>query len=408
MPGALLIVDFADNLKLVGFLWDRVDDLAALVLGLWKFAGDVQCRFAVQRRIDAIVEKRRGQGDLPASITRWRGERRPVTSHHRRRRNIAGRVPSRGAGYGPLIASEEEELVLQNRSTQRSAKLIALQIVSLQGKEVSSVERVIAHKLKRVAMQLIRARLGDRVDLAARSPAAARSGAAADFHLKLLERIREREWHLRVVIRIVMHGSVQGIHHSELQSASDGDKISCSTRTPNKTARYRACNPLDSGARDCDQVGDPAPLQRQFQNPLVLDDRTHSRAPRFHERGIGLHLDLFGDLTDLQNRVDHRVAVDLQDNSGLYKRTKTEQCRFKSIRTQRQVRQNVGSGLIRDGSSGDARIGLRCCHFHTRQHRPTLISNGAADLRRRLRPDAPAGHRRSHQSNEKSDPNVFH
>ncbi len=80
---------------------------------------------------------------------------------------------------------------------------------------------------------------------------------------------------------------------------------------------------MRSAARECDQVGDIAGRQRQFQNPLGLDHLTYGRAPRLHERSIGLNLDLLGNLTDVENGVYHLAAIHLQDNAGLDECAKT-------------------------------------------------------------------------------------
>ena len=53
-----------------------------------------------------------------------------------------------GARQSALDTSEHKQFVLQNRSTQRSAKLIALQIISCWRKGVSGVEFVVADKLE--------------------------------------------------------------------------------------------------------------------------------------------------------------------------------------------------------------------------------------------------------------------
>jgi len=75
--------------------------------------------------------------------------------------------------------------------------------------------------------------------------------------------------------------------------------------------------------------------------------------------------------------------------------------------TQRQVRQNVGSRLIRNSSSTDTCIGLCCGHVHAGQHRTALIPDSTTDLRGRLRPCIRAGYGGSQQSGEQSDPRRF-
>ena len=101
-----------------------------------------------------------------------------------------------------------------------------------------------------------------------------------------------------------------------------------------------------------------------------------------------MNLDLLGHLADFQNDIDHRTRIDLQHDAALYVSPESRQSRFQPIRTKDQVRQNIGSGFIRDGRSRNARFRLRHLDFDARQHRAALVSCRPADLRRRLRPHA--------------------
>src|SRR5262249_5625980 len=84
--------------------------------------------------------------------------------------------------------------------------------------------------------------------------------------------------------------------------------------------------------------------------------------------------------------IDHRIGVDLQDYTGLHKRSKPSEGRFQPIRSQREVGQNVRSCFVSEGGSYDARVCLGHRYLHTRQHRSTLIRDGTIDLCCRLRP----------------------
>jgi hypothetical protein len=56
----------------------------------------------------------------------------------------------------PLVAGEEERAAFQNRTTQCSAELIALEVLLLRGEEVLRVERVIAQELERAPVEGVR------------------------------------------------------------------------------------------------------------------------------------------------------------------------------------------------------------------------------------------------------------
>ena len=159
MPGAPLIVDFADGLYLVPFFHESESDLAALILRLGQFRRDVYRRPAVERRVDLVAREWRRQIDLAAGITSRGGEISEIARHHRGRWNVANRGARIRAGFRALISAEEEEFVPHNRSAKRPAVLVSLQRIPDIGKIIPGVELVIADKLKKVAMKFIRARL---------------------------------------------------------------------------------------------------------------------------------------------------------------------------------------------------------------------------------------------------------
>src|SRR5262249_2272353 len=68
-----------------------------------------------------------------------------------------------------LVAGEEERPAFQNRATQRSAELIALEGLLLRGEEVLRAERVMAQELERAPVKGVRPRLGDGIERAARA-----------------------------------------------------------------------------------------------------------------------------------------------------------------------------------------------------------------------------------------------
>src|SRR5262245_56184226 len=84
----------------------------------------------------------------------------------------------------------------------------------------------------------------------------------------------------------------------------------------------------DGGTGECDQIGDVASVERELENALVLNNCADCRSACLNERGIGLNLDLLGYLTDLQGRINHWTAVDLQNDSGLHKGAKSRQSCF--------------------------------------------------------------------------------
>ena len=67
------------------------------------------------------------------------------------------------ADDGVLESTEEKQLLFANRTSDHSAELIPLERVSNWGVITPCIKIAIPHKFKRVAMELIRARLCNRV-----------------------------------------------------------------------------------------------------------------------------------------------------------------------------------------------------------------------------------------------------
>src|SRR2546426_10833470 len=107
-------------------------------------------------------------------------------------------------------------------------------------KGFSRVKRIVPRELKGAAMGLIRAGFRDSADVPAGSPRPACSAHAADVDFEFLESIRKRKRYLGVVVRVVVHGAIQCIHHSEIQPTPDGNIIGGSACASYETAGNRA------------------------------------------------------------------------------------------------------------------------------------------------------------------------
>ena len=93
-------------------------------------------------------------------------------------------------------------------------------------------------------------------------------------------------------------------------------------------------------------------------------------------------------LTDFKGDIDLRIAVHLEDDSRLYERAKARQCRLQPIRTDYEIWQDERSRFVCDRISADACVCASYRDLDTGQDRSALISNGTADLRCCLCPNA--------------------
>ena len=98
-----------------------------------------------------------------------------------------------------LRAAEEEELVVDNRSSDRSAELVPFERIANRCEEVSRVENPIAYELEKVPVKFVGAGLGYDVDRAGTVlPVLRRQSAGLD--LELLKRVGEGSGRPRLLI----------------------------------------------------------------------------------------------------------------------------------------------------------------------------------------------------------------
>ncbi len=255
MPTAPLIVDLGDDLVLVVVQGRGKPDVAARIGRRRQLSRDRHCRRAEEARIDLVAHKRGAQRDLLAPVAGRRGERRKVAGQHRGRRNARDRVGRRDTEERPLIGAEEEQAVRQDRPAEHAAWLIPLEAVvqalavGTDGrKDGLGVEPLVAQELEERAMQHIRARLRHRVHRAAGMDAVV-GGEPARRDAEFLQRVGKRQRHVQVVVRVVVHGAVEQVRHTEWQAPGH----------PGKDRPGHALvvgHVLHCGARQHDQVRD--------------------------------------------------------------------------------------------------------------------------------------------------------
>ena len=152
---------------------------------------------------------------------------------------------------------------------------------------------------------------------------------SASLDLELLQRIWKWERQVIAVIRIVMCDPIQNVPRGPADAAGDGH---VRPAFDDPTVGGRCCC-VNGRAGKNDQVRHFTPVQRQLQDSCVLDHLPDTCGPHFHQGCVGSNLDLIGHLANLKDEVDYCIAVHLQHDSGLNKRTKTLQTRLQAVRT---------------------------------------------------------------------------
>src|SRR5580704_15740738 len=125
-----LIVHFHHTLLLGEIVGLRVMDQAAGILRRWQLLSKVESLLVDLRDRNLIVGERSLQGNDPLPVAIWRCKVGEVPLQHLRRGNERHTGKRVGALDSGLVAREEKELVLLNRSAERATKLIAFQLIA--------------------------------------------------------------------------------------------------------------------------------------------------------------------------------------------------------------------------------------------------------------------------------------
>ena len=130
---------------------------------------------------------------------------------------------------------------------------------------VRRVEAPVAQELEHIAGDAVGARLGHRVDRGARvHPVLGVEPARRDA--ELLQRVREGERQVQVVLRVVVHGAVEQVRHAEGLAAGDRDAHAAGHRP------VRRLRDLHGRARDHHELDRVPAVERQREDLLVADD----------------------------------------------------------------------------------------------------------------------------------------
>ncbi len=354
-------------------------------LGEQLVVRDLHGRGAEPRRLDTIAGEGRRQRHLPAAVAQRGRGRREVARQHRGggdKRQVVGRRLDRPRA---LIGAEEEEAIPHDRPAERPAELVPVEPVvqplavrSDRGERGPGVEAAVAEELEGVPVQAVGARLHDRIDRRGRVHAVVR-GQAARRDAELLQRVRERKRQVGVVVGVVVHRTVKGVPDAAAEAAGDGNRDALGDPELGDPAG------VDGRAGERDEVGDLAPLQRQLDDPFLLDDLADAGAAHVNQRRGRFHRHGLLEVADGERRVERRRRADLQHDAGLDVGAEALQRHFEPIGADRHVRHQPGAGLVGDGGTRERGIGLRRRHGDAGQDAAALVGDATVNLCRALR-----------------------
>src|SRR5215471_2900106 len=163
-------------------------------------------------------------------------------------------------------------------------------------------------------------------------------GQSVHFHFEFLESVWKWKRQVQIVFGIVVRSPVEHVIETAVHAAADLDDDS---RVIPDSRVKRGIGRGNGSSGEEDQFGGIAAIERQLQNPLVIDDIAYSGTAGFDESRVGLDFHFIGDLSDLKNGIHCWSRSNLQRDSGLYISPEAGQSRFDRIRSDRQVLQYV-------------------------------------------------------------------
>ena len=152
-----------------------------------------------------------------------------------------------------------------------------------------------------------------------------------------------------------MHGAVEHVRHAEGLAARHRH-----AKTSGQCALRRG-DRLHGRAGDHHQFDGVSTVERQLDDLLVANDVADARTLDVHERRGPLYGDGLLETADAQAHVHDGRPGHLQHDACLNIGTEPLQRGLESIRTGRQIRQNVRAAGIGDTGAHETRVG--CAHW---------------------------------------------
>ena len=305
----------------------------------------------------------------------------------------------RGVVQNLLLLSQPESLVVRHeeqlipaveqpgnlhRSPEREAELIPLEGSGLgahAGKGIRSrIERVVANEFEDRPVILIRSALGGDVHL--RRLATEFSRIHAGLDLEFLHAIDRGQERVGVEVDVLIDDAVERV--VVVFAALTGDR---------KVLR-RAIAPLPAAGATAaaarvirahvlaqrHQVDEVAPVERQLEDLLVVDDRSNgSIGDVDHRCAAGdLHGHLHG--TQLQGEIETGRLLHLQFDSVKDFALKALQVHSDVVHTRQQVRKHVATSRVGLGFTGRVGLGVRDHHGGPNKDASARVCDGARDL----------------------------
>ena len=379
-------------------------------------------RHIPRHRVNAIR-----RNDIPR---KWRANKSGARRIHSRRRRIVNghrvairqprlaeiarqhpRIRQRSGERNALNKShnlrihKEKRLVLavvefwnHHRPANRSAKLVEPERRPLRaaaiGEKVIRVQLVIAEKLIRAEVELIRPALGDDIEHAARRPPIFRRKIIR-FHLELLHHVRVRIDHRLILRRRRIRRAIQQefIRRRPLpidrirdgRNLIDHQSIHARRRPhPRNQHRQRVRVP---------------PQQRQFHHLLVADHLAQRRTLALQHQRLRRYFDPLRHRAHLQHHVQPRRLLHRQLQTHLPRRHKSIPANLDVVPPRRQRGRRVISVLIRRDGRRHSRSHGPHRHPRVGHHRPARIGDPSRQ-RCRLRIQGNR-HQSTHQNPQK-------
>src|SRR6185369_11416051 len=130
-------------------------------------------------------------------------------------------------------------------------------------------------------------------------------------------------------------------------------------------------------------VGDLTSLQRQLDDPFLLDDVADARAAYVDQRSRRFDGDRLFDGAEGEHRVNRRCRADLQHEAGLNVGTETLERNFELVRAGWKTGKEIRPVALRDSGANETRCGLCNGDRRPREDGAARIGDAAIEFGRR-------------------------
>ena len=240
-----------------------------------------------------------------------------------------------------------------HRAAEKAPVLPAIEGIGLDREVIARIEGFVPHVAERAPVKVVGARASDGIDDCAGAVALSRA-VVAGLNTELLQRFREWEGQVFVLVQIGVARAVQSKRHRECLRAVRAQPQGARDRL----AGFRADRRDDGAGDERRQFRRVAPIERQLDDARVVDDFAQRRRRQVNVCGLAGDADCLTELAELERQVHREAEVGGQLDGCAFDGPETSKHRSDFIGRRPQRRKCVEPIGSADGVAREACLRL--------------------------------------------------